>query len=343
MLISIFASIWKKNLWDELILKNQIEILRMRYLNKNTKFLVFSYDHKNPFYKRDYIEYKPYFPDNIKNLKYIFKNISSFFCFVWSVIKSDLIVFGWGWLFFDWEVWKKTNSLPSLIFRKRLVGLLFKKVCFFRVWVYVKDKKNTKALKKLFKNALEVSVRDLYSQNVLKKAWIESSLEQDPVFFDRDKKALKKSIIWKIDSYNFDMTKIKEFDFENKTVGIAFRKGFLAEKSNMSLKIEEWKLREIVNYIVKSSWKVILLPHSFSKDDIYSDDYSFLKDFSGVNIDIKDNMQEVYNVYKQKDMDICFSMRLHSAILCHVYEIPFIWVSYSRKTDDIFHTMMREG
>ena len=46
-------------------------------------------------------------------------------------------------------------------------------------------------------------------------------------------------------------------------------------------------------------------------------------------------MQEVYDVYKNKEIDICFSMRLHSIILSHVYEIPFVWISYTKKTDEV--------
>jgi len=46
-------------------------------------------------------------------------------------------------------------------------------------------------------------------------------------------------------------------------------------------------------------------------------------------------MQEIYDVYKQKQIDICFSMRLHSMILASVYKIPFFAFSYAKKTDMI--------
>ncbi|MDR1987210.1 MAG: hypothetical protein LBQ24_00060 [Candidatus Peribacteria bacterium] len=46
-------------------------------------------------------------------------------------------------------------------------------------------------------------------------------------------------------------------------------------------------------------------------------------------------MNSVYEVYKNKEIDFCFAQRLHSIILCWVYEIPFVGVSYSKKTDEI--------
>jgi polysaccharide pyruvyl transferase WcaK-like protein len=94
MIILIFASVGFSNLGDELILKNEIELLRIQHIEKNPKFLVFSYDHKNPFYKKDYIEYKPYFPINIRKINNIILNIKNFFLFLYFLMKSDLIVIG---------------------------------------------------------------------------------------------------------------------------------------------------------------------------------------------------------------------------------------------------------
>ena len=45
-------------------------------------------------------------------------------------------------------------------------------------------------------------------------------------------------------------------------------------------------------------------------------------------------MHEVYDFYREKKIDFCLSMRLHSMILAQVYEIPYIWVSYSLKTEE---------
>jgi hypothetical protein len=66
------------------------------------------------------------------------------------------------------------------------------------------------------------------------------------------------------------------------------------------------------------------LPHSFHKTDILANDFEFLKQFLNSDVEIAENMQEVYDFYKNKKMDLCISMRLHSMILSQVYEINYI-------------------
>ena len=78
--ISIFAAIWSQNLWDELILKNEIKLLRNEFWEK-TKFFVFTYDKTDIFFTDKYVKYKEYFPIWIKNKKNIFRNIFNFFHF----------------------------------------------------------------------------------------------------------------------------------------------------------------------------------------------------------------------------------------------------------------------
>jgi polysaccharide pyruvyl transferase WcaK-like protein len=44
-------------------------------------------------------------------------------------------------------------------------------------------------------------------------------------------------------------------------------------------------------------------------------------------------MEETYSIYKEKKIDFCFSMRLHSIILSQIYAIPFLSLPYSKKGD----------
>ena len=53
-------------------------------------------------------------------------------------------------------------------------------------------------------------------------------------------------------------------------------------------------------------------------------------------------MQETYEQYKNKKIDICLSQRLHSMILSNVYGIPFIWISYSKKTDEFLKGLFKK-
>lgn len=65
MNIAIMMSVWCQNLWDELILKNEIQLLREKY-GKKTKFRVFTYDLEDIFYQDETVEYLEYFPIWIK-------------------------------------------------------------------------------------------------------------------------------------------------------------------------------------------------------------------------------------------------------------------------------------
>ncbi len=337
MKISILASIWCQNLWDELILKNEIKLLKKEFLEEN-KFVVFSYDINNTFIKDKNIIYKNYFPNSSKKLKNLLKNFLGFFSFLKEIISSDLIVIWWWWIFYDKENQNTRNPLDLWIFRTKIARFFLKKIYFFRVSIDIKNKENYKKIKKIFKNAYKISVRDKSSKGVLENLWIKSEIELDPVFFDNWNPPEKTSQIEKINSFEFSVENLKnkDFSFSGKTVWIAFRSSYLVKKSNISERMEEWILREIIIYLVLSGAKIIMLPHSFHKTDKKANDYIFLKKFIWNNsVEIKKDLSSVYNIYKNKKIDFCLSMRLHSMILCEVYQIPYIAVSYSNKTENL--------
>lgn len=341
MKISIFASIWAQNLWDELILKNEIKLLEDKYW-KDTKFIVFTYDKKNPFFTASNIVYREYFPIWIREWKNILKNIINFFSFIFNVIWSDLIVIWWGWIIYDNEVQSTKNPLDSWLFRVRVFRFFLKKIYFFRVWINITNESSLKRVKKIFKKASIIEVRDNYSYELLKSLWIKSSIEKDPVFYDAWELTIKKSIIWTVSSYHFDKTLFRDFDLVWKKIWLALRAWYFVEKSNVSVRMEEWRIREIINYLVLEWASVVLLPHSFHENDDLANDFLFMSNFiweEGVSI--KENMMEVYEAYTKKEIDICVSMRLHSIILSHVYEIPFIGVSYSTKTDEVLNELKK--
>jgi polysaccharide pyruvyl transferase WcaK-like protein len=128
-----------------------------------------------------------------------------------------------------------------------------------------------------------------------------------------------------------------------KRVWLALRAWYFVPKSKISDKMEEWIIQEIINYLVEQGAKVILLPHSFHKTDNLANDFMFLSKFIlrtenwelGTELIGNWELQEVYDVYRNKEIDFCFAMRLHSIILCQVYQIPFVGISYSTKTDEI--------
>lgn len=349
MLISIFASIWSQNLWDELILKNEIGILRDRYKDKKPRFIVFTYDIENPFYLSDDIDYREYFPIWSKESKNIFRNIKNFFVFLWIVLISNLIIIGWWWIIYDTEKQTTKSPLDQWIFRTNIFRFFLKKFSFFWVGISLKDVKwwilsenlikestSLQKVRKIFSWAYSIELRDEYSKSLLDNLHIDSKVILDPVFRDFWEAVVKKELcLKKLDSKDFSLSDLADIDFEWKKVGVAFRKGYISKTSNPEMEI--LIIKEILDYIKKKGWEVILLPHSFHKRDILANDYQWMKLIMEKvkDLSITHSMQETYEVYKDKKIDICLSQRFHSIVLSNVYDIQFIAFSYGRKTKEL--------
>ncbi len=110
----------------------------------------------------------------------------------------------------------------------------------------------------------------------------------------------------------------------------------------MSERMEEGKIRELILYIQKQGGKVVLLPHSFHKTDEKANDATFLQKFVIDGVEIKQSMKEVYEVYMNDEIDLCIAMRLHSMVLCEVYQIPYFALSYSLKTENVMKTVFEK-
>ena len=331
MNISIFAAIGSQNLWDELIVKNEIKVLREKH-GEDTKFTVYSYDIESPFLIENYITYAEYFPIWIKQPKNIFRNIKNYFCFLIDVFQTDLVVIWWGWIFFDNEQSSVNNPLNQWKLRMIIFKLFQKKVLFYWVWIHLSEEKNINKIKSIFwyKNA-EITVRDRSSSNILSKIWISSKIILDPVFHDNseNKNALNKSLcIDTINPKSFQIEDLHNYDFSYKTVGLAFRRWYFID--------DEASMKEIIEFLLAQKAKIILIPNSIHPLDKSSDDYLFLNIFAQTyNLEILKNISKSYTAYKERKIDICFAMRLHSIILSQVYDIPYIAFSYSQKTDEI--------
>jgi len=345
MIISIFASIWAQNLWDELILKNEINLLEKKYLWENIKFYVFTYDLEDDFIKKSNVEYVEYFPIWIKQPKNLLRNVKNFLNFKKIVKQSDLIVVWWGWIIYDEEHQKTFTPLNQWLFRSNFFKKLNKKVLFFSIWINIKNNSNLDKIKKIFSWNCEIHVRDKSSLELLVNLWIEAKRTMDPVFCDnislKELKwdsnfeiSLKPSFLEKeIDSKVFKMEDLEEIDFSWKIVWIWFRTWYLTNENE--------NIEKIIEFILKNNWKIILVPHSFHKTDEKANDYIFLDKFAQkYNLEICKNMTESYELYTKWKINFCLSMRLHSIILSQVYKIPFIWFTYSKKTSEILRELI---
>ena len=336
MKISIFASIWCQNLWDELLLKNEIQILEEKFW-KETQFRVFTYDVENPFTVGKNIEYKEYFPVGIKNIRNIPRNIKNFFSFLGSVFWSDLVVIWGGGIFYESEFQSTKSPLDLWNFRLKWIDFFRKKILFFAVGIDVYSEKWVKKLEKIFSwKRKEITLRDRESFYTLQKLKISSEIVKDPVFFENNKKW---TILNAINSREFSLKDIEKYNFWNKKVWIALRKGYIWTSRND--KIEELLVNEVLNFIEKKWGKIILLPHSFHKVDIKANDKVFLEKFMTEKREIKNSLEDVYEIYKKREIDICIGMRLHSIILSYVYGIDCIALSYSIKTDETIKKLLR--
>lgn len=369
MNITIFASIWSQNLWDELILKNEIQILEKKYAlkynisKKYILFTIFSYDKNDIFYNSENVRYVEYFPINIKKISNLFNNIVNFINFIKIVIKSDLIVIWWGWIFYDNENQSVWNPLKQWLFRSKIFKLFNKKVEFFRVWINIKNKNNLKIIKKIFFCASEISTRDNYSFNLLKELNFKNiELFKDPVFYDNNKINVQNKYL--IDNLNIEDLNIQNIEkiFQQggfSPLSLSWKKIWLSLRDYNVENFEE-KIIEIIKYLLENNAEIILIPHSFHKTDIKANDYIFLKKCRDVSlkhlnnnsessselqnkISICKNMQESYRIYTEKKIDLNLASRLHSIILSQVYKINFIAISYSTKTDEVISQLSNQN
>lgn len=328
MKIAVMMSVWCQNLWDELILKNEIKLLKEKYWN-DTKFKVFTYDLNDIFYTDSNVEYLEYFPIWIKNPKNLFRNLKNYYHFIKTMKWCDKIVIGGGGVFFDNETGNYSNPLNQWLFRTEIIKMLKKEIIIFWVSIDIKHNKNLEKIKKIFSNAKEVFVRDNASFELLQNLWIKSEVILDPVFYDNWEVWLenykKNFLVKKVEAKNFSLNDLKDIDFSEKIVWLAFRSWYLNNEKEL--------INEIIDFILNSGWKVVLLSHSFHTWDEVANDLKFLSQFIKPWVEITSSMKKTYEIYTQKKIDFCLSMRLHSMILSQVYGINFIAIKYAKKSD----------
>jgi len=350
MNISIFASIGAQNLGDELILKNEIELLKEEFSSKRpvlwdrshreVYYKVASYDAHNPIFQIANTQYFEYFPLWIKQIKNIFRNFKNFFTFVSVIIWSDRVVIWWGGIIYDSEIQSVWNPLSQWLFRVRVARFFRKKIYFYWVWIDIKKTENTQRLQQIFKKAWKVTVRDEKSQKQLQQVWIHSTIIDDPVMNENlqlhlssTEERIERGMI--LGTHNSQKLKLQDFesyDFKWKKIGLALRSGYISASKDS--RVEKMLIEELCQYIEKKWGKITFLPHSFHKSDTSANDYEFMKQFLSRDRDICADILETYTIYNHTMLDIVVSMRLHSMILSHVYGIDQIALSYSQKTDE---------
>ncbi len=363
MNIVILAAIGSGNLWDELILKNEISLLEKRYSKSlwipksEIQFRVFSYDIENSFVQQENIHYYEYFPIGIKKVRNIYRNIKNFINYISVIRKTDrVVVWGWG-ILFDNEMQSVNNPLFQIYFRLKIAHLFKKKIEIFRVWINIQQPKNIHKLADICNLAETISVRDSYSYELLKQLNFseKTQVEKDPVFFDNI------SFQSEVDTAHYLDSSIitPDLTLTNVQKIINAPNSFFAWKAMSGMNI--WiavRQQNIQNYrdniieictFLQKMWAILtFIPHSFHPNDPQADDFEWLNSIKiecqtlwREEIRICTTLEESYNIYQEQKVDYILAQRLHAIILSHVYWIPFLAISYSQKTQEIIEQIKK--
>lgn len=110
-----------------------------------------------------------------------------------------------------------------------------------------------------------------------------------------------------------------------KIVGLALRAGYLPD--------EYTTVQAMIDYFVSQGFQIALLHHSFHPSNERTNDAYFFSQFTlPSDAIVSQSMAETRELYSRCQFIV--AMRLHSMILSALHGIPFLGISYSKKTDE---------
>lgn len=313
-----------KNLGDELILASEIWYFRSRYPEAIISVATFhpestqsalnticrscrslsKFVEENPYQNVKYIQYFPYslwkYP--FKNMYFLLRQLIAFF-------RHDLVVIGWGGIFFDNE----KNSFYK-IFLEWIIRLLPTRICrrkciFLWISLEMTQSKNIKLLKYIIRPQDDILVRDHSSKEHLYSIGRTALCIPDMAFGHMPQIFSKKTTI--------------------RHIGFALRWWFLdADEQKM--------LREIVIDLQKRWYKISFLSHSLCGDEEHHDEI-FVWSIFWDQFQIAHTLDETIELYSE--IDLLVGMRFHSILLWAQYAIPVLALSYGSKTDSLIHEL----
>lgn len=210
---------------------------------------------------------------------------------------------------------------------------------FYGISIDLKNLWNKKLIQEIFDRNFRVFVRDEATRLFLQDIWVTSKEIWDPVFYDNGEEFPKESLALKtVPSNEVQASDLENIDVKDKIIWIAVRQWYFQEGKDEAELVKE----SLATLLKRGVKQIILLPMSFHPSDYQANDYYFLKNFIWENIVMGgETMEEVYKNFKEKKIDMCIAMRLHSIILSQVYQIPYIALSYSKKTDEILKKLSK--
>lgn len=299
MKILLFTASGAENLGDELITLTEIQYLQKQYLNCH--ITVFSHDvfRTQRFLlsqnvSQEHITLQEYFPNAIK--KRPLRNIRLLWQTIIAIKQCQHIYVGGGWLLYG-----KSEEGHSPLFlwsmRARIEKFFRKPITYLSLGISAGINELKPFARTLFAWTT-ITVRENKSQEILSQLGFQWKLLPDPV-----------------------LTYVPQKWDTMKMIGIALRKWFLPDEVTI----------EIIKKLINLWYEILLLPHSLHPTDENSHDGYYLQNFLLPGVSTTQTIEQTLEGYKK--CHIILSMRLHSMILSVDHHIPFIGISYSRKTD----------
>ncbi len=310
--VLIMTATWSYNLWDEIILEEELKFLHGHY-GEMGDFVVLTHDKKSAFIQDDSIQWATYFPHGllrnpIANIWYLIRN-------VWLIIRADFIIIGWGGIIFDNEDGVSFNSLlTQWWFRTKIARLAGTTIVFLAISLEVKQVKNKMKLHKIFKKGDFIIVRDDKSAWLLDALEIPCSQVPDLAFLYRPEENPEKMP-------------------EKKRIGISLRGGFFWDN--------ESDIPKIYDYFVENGYDPIFLVHTTEWYENQNDLLFIRRVMQGKKYNITNSIEQTLKLYPT--LYAVIGMRLHSGILAITHGIPLIMISYGPKTDEFVNLVDVKG
>ncbi len=305
MKILLFTATGAENLGDELIALCEVQYLQKIY--PDIQITLFSHDVQrtrrfllSQNLSETNLIIQEYFPNALR--KKPLNNI----LLLWQTITAikqcqQIYIGGGGILYSKNEEGHSPLRLWSL--RARLAKFFKKPITYLSIGVSTGADELRPFGHRLF-SGTKITVRDEESKETLHKIWFDPQILPDPVLSYTPEK-------WE----------------NTKTVWIALRKWFISDEI----------IVEIIKKLIAEWYEILLLPHSLHPSDEASHDGYYLQNFLLPGVSTTQTIEQTLAGYKK--CHIILSMRLHSMILSAVYHIPFIGLSYSKKTKNLLQDL----
>ncbi len=302
------AAVGSYNLWDELILKLEVQFIQKHY-GENISITVFTYDPASTLIRDPSISYASYFPNDLRH--HFFRNIGYFFHNIWIIARADVLIVGGGGIIFDNEpgvsVWWLFVQWAMRIKTARIFHTI---LLFWGIGLELTDITNKMRLKSLFEPGDLLLVRDSQSKWLLDALEIPSIQVHDIV-------------------YLYDVPELAKPISPVKLVGISIRWGFLGYRDIV--------IPDMYDHLVTMGYKPIFLVFSTSGDEGQNDLTYIRKVMLGKTYNTTKNITQTLDMIPF--LYAMIGMRLHAGILACVHEIPYLPISYGPKTDDLIYTL----